>query len=138
MSRSDLRGLTRRSKLGDLSSQESSAVSIVGGTITGVTISGAFKFGLQSISSNATLNDTYPITRINATGKTLTLPACSSDRVSLSWTVNSGTTGEFTVTASTDDYIITPDSTADTSVQVFGLGTSLSLMCVSTAAWMIV
>jgi len=137
--RTEQRGLVRRAKLGDLSTQNSTAVSITGGTITGVALSGVtIVYGLQTISSNATLTDAYPITRINATGKTLTLPGASTARISRTWTVNSGTTGSFTVAATTDDYIITPTSTADTAVQVYGLGASLSLMCVSTAAWMIV
>ncbi len=138
--RTERRGLTRRAKLGDVSTQDSSAVSLTGGSISGVALSGVtITYGLQSVSSNVTLSDTYPITRINATGKTLTLPACSAARISRTWTINSATTGSFTVTrASTNDYIITPTSTGDSSVQVYGLGASLSLMCVSTAAWMIV
>jgi len=137
--RTGQRGLLRRARLGDLSSQGSSDVAITGGTITGVSISGVtVVYALQSISSDVTLTDAYPITRMNATGKTLTLPSASAGRVSRTWTVNSATTGSFTVAATTDDYIITPTSTADTAVQVYGLGASLSLMCVSTAAWMIV
>lgn len=85
---------------------------------------------------DATLGDTYHTVYVTATGKTITLPDCTTARIGYEWTVHLATTGNVTISPNTGDTIIL--TTTDTTVALYQKGDSLTFRCISLTQWVIV
>ncbi len=93
---------------------------------------------VQTVSVDTTLSDSYRTTIVNATGKTMTLPAASGARIGFDWTVCLATTGNVTIQRAGSDTILTPTSTTDTSVVISVQGESITFRCATATTWIMV
>lgn len=89
-----------------------------------------------SVAVDTSLDDTNHTVLVTATGKIMTLPAASTARIGLTWTVVLGTTGYVDVKVSGSDTFYLP--TTDTTIRLTAKGTSVSLRCLTATSWSIV
>ena len=87
-------------------------------------------------ASDALLDDDARTVVVTASGKVVTLPAASTARIGLAWTVVLGAEGYVDVQCTGVDTIIV--SPLDTVVRLEQRGASITLRCVSTTQWVIV
>ena len=88
---------------------------------------------VNSVSVNTTLDDTYYTVEVTSSGKTITLPACSTARIGKTWTIILGTDGYTDITRSGSDTLTLP--TTDTTIRLSNKGASVSLKCLTANSW---
>ena len=91
---------------------------------------------VTSLSANTNLSDAHKTVYVTATGKTITLPACSSARIGHDWTIILATTGYVDITRAGSDTIILP--TNDTTIRLRTKGASLTVRCLTSSSWGII
>lgn len=82
---------------------------------------------------NVNLTDTSHVIYITASGKTVTLPACTSGRIGEAWTIIQAVNGYVDITRTGSDTFIIP--TSDTTIRLTTKGASVTLMCLTTSTW---
>jgi hypothetical protein len=70
-----------------------------------------------------------------ATGKTVTLPKCSSEIIGRVWSITLGVVGDVTIETFTGDTVPTPATAAETSVVLNRRGSTVAMRCTSSNTW---
>jgi hypothetical protein len=86
-----------------------------------------------SVSANTALDDTVRTVLVTATGKTITLPAASADRIGKDWTVILGTTGYTDITRAGSDTLTLPE--VSTTIRLRTKGASVTMRCLTATSW---
>lgn len=89
--------------------------------------------GVVSVSANTTLDDDNTCAVVTASGKTITLPPCTDERVGRKWTVILAAAGWVDVTRSGSD-VIKIDGGISTA-RLDNYGATLTLRCLSASTW---
>lgn len=90
----------------------------------------------DSVTSNTTLGTDYGTIYVTTSGKTITLPAASTDIIGESWTIILATVGWVDITVSGSDTLILP--VVDDTIRLDTKGSSITLRCLTATSWGIV
>ena len=91
---------------------------------------------VTSVAVDTTMTTTYGTYRVTASGKTMTLPACSSAILGREWTIVLATNGYVDIERDGTDTLTLPDNSA--IIRLNNKGASVTLRCITTSSWGIV
>lgn len=93
------------------------------------------ELGILQVTNTYTLNEHYGTIYVTVSGKTITLPPATSNRIGSEWTVNLSVAGNVTIVTNGSDTLMTSVSDVDTSIQITVRGDSLTFICNSPTTW---
>jgi len=91
-----------------------------------------------SVSVDTVLTSLGGTVLVEATGKTITLPACSAGVIGEEVTINLTVTGTCTIVCAGSDSMPLPSSATETTVIMTARGQSLTFRCLTATTWGIV
>ena len=86
-------------------------------------------------STSLSLTDAHGTVVIDTDGQTVTLPAASTARIGMEWTIIFATTGTCTINCAGSDTFPAVTSATETSAVINARGDSLIFKCTSSSTW---
>ena len=109
---------------------------LTGGAITALHYHAPSAAPVVSTAINLSLSDSAYSVLTTASAITITLPAASTARIGISWSITLGVSGYVDIARAGTDTIYLP--TNDTTIRITNKGASVTLRCMTATSWSLI